>query len=1025
MEFRKIIFIIVSVYLISLICGVFSFNIDTKFPIVYKNPGEDNNTFGYSVILYEGNSETSPWIQIGAPKFKYNKSVETGHVYRCGIKQSCNLLNMKIELNVETSVGSSLGHSMDISPDGSIFATCGHRYIERSTETADYYSKGFCHWGNTNENTTQQKIPLKDEKNFFERKNPKSLIYAYGNGQAGFSLQFANIHNNTDSTHIVVGVPGAMNWAGTFLLWLEQAGVGAARRRRRSTSFSNSKYEPFRTNPIGDLSLSGYSVTSGYFYEKDRLDYAFGAPRVGMIGSVNLVNYINNENIIFEKYHSFDGVQYGEYYGGALAAADLNGDGYSELIVGAPTFKANKYNEGKIYIYKGGKTLSSGSENRIFIEGKDVGAQFGDSIASLGDIDFDGFNDIAVAATYADNGIGSVYIYRGSKEGLVVSNPQIIKGKDIGLNVLGFGRSIARPRDIDGNGYNDLAIGAYKSEQAFIFRAKPVITLKLPQVVKSVTIDYGMTAFNLTFSVEYETKRPLEDPKLTLIPTLVIDPTYGRAIVEAPEKIQLLGPGMPITQTYNIKIVKDDPQNIDKEMDYTLSYKLEERTINPEMIVIEKEGISGNDAFCRSCPVFDPKSKQDVTGSVSFNLGCGTDNKCYPILHVNSLFEEISKNGDNIFTIGSKSYIKLVTEVSNTGDKAYQTKLSVKLPSKPKVTLRKLPATCKLVDTEVTCTIANPLEGDKKTVELELDMSHINEGTTENLLFNVSVSTIGVNNGIKFKEVQLLAMKSAKIEISGRSKEEYYTFDNTSSTVEFTQVLQIQKEGPSALENVLIDVEVPVSYGTDYFIEMYQPTLKEHPITCDNTVAFIEKKSLSNADSSTTRSKRRRRNTVEDVTQKFKHFTEFYINCSDDGQVEKGLKCEKLQCSTGRVNRDVIEILFKYRLHIGSISRDILGESDVIIYSTNFGAKIDDKALESTHLHKSLSSVLVGPNVEKMVPIWIIIVAVLCGVLVLAIIAAVLYKFGFFKRKNKEKLKEMADNAANDATTRLAATDEE
>lgn len=46
---------------------------------------------------------------------------------------------------------------------------------------------------------------------------------------------------------------------------------------------------------------------------------------------------------------------------------------------------------------------------------------FGYSVEHLGDINRDGYEDVAISAPYADNGKGVVYIYRGSEEGLILS----------------------------------------------------------------------------------------------------------------------------------------------------------------------------------------------------------------------------------------------------------------------------------------------------------------------------------------------------------------------------------------------------------------------------------------------------------------------------------------------------------------------------------------------------------------------------------------------------------------------------
>lgn len=47
------------------------------------------------------------------------------------------------------------------------------------------------------------------------------------------------------------------------------------------------------------------------------------------------------------------GNQFGEYFGAATTAGDLNGDTFDDLIVGAPYYTDDTYNEGAVYIFLG------------------------------------------------------------------------------------------------------------------------------------------------------------------------------------------------------------------------------------------------------------------------------------------------------------------------------------------------------------------------------------------------------------------------------------------------------------------------------------------------------------------------------------------------------------------------------------------------------------------------------------------------------------------------------------------------
>lgn len=100
-------------------------------------------------------------------------------------------------------------------------------------------------------------------------------------------------------------------------------------------------------------------------------------------------------------------------------------------------------------------------------------------MATLGDTNKDGFDDIAVGAPYdgpSSNGV--VYILLGSKNGIKTDYAQAIHAEDIadpGLKT--FGYSLSGGLDVDENTYNDLLVGAYYSDRAVLLRGRPVVNV--------------------------------------------------------------------------------------------------------------------------------------------------------------------------------------------------------------------------------------------------------------------------------------------------------------------------------------------------------------------------------------------------------------------------------------------------------------------------------------------------------------------------------------------------------------------
>ena len=150
----------------------------------------------------------------------------------------------------------------------------------------------------------------------------------------------------------------------------------------------------------------------------------------------------------------FDGEAAGDNLGWSVAVAgDVNGDSIPDLIVGA--FNADPgglSGAGSTYVYSG----ATGSLLHR-IDGAAAGDQFGFSVAGAGDVNGDGVPDQIVSAVNASPGgianAGSVYVYSGATGGL-------LHQFDGGAGNDGFGCSVASAEDVDGDGFADLIVGA-------------------------------------------------------------------------------------------------------------------------------------------------------------------------------------------------------------------------------------------------------------------------------------------------------------------------------------------------------------------------------------------------------------------------------------------------------------------------------------------------------------------------------------------------------------------------------------
>jgi len=136
-------------------------------------------------------------------------------------------------------------------------------------------------------------------------------------------------------------------------------------------------------------------------------------------------------------------------------AGDINGDGYSDVIIGAHSYSNGHTYEGGAFLYHGSKSGLASTPSWT-AEGNQEQAWFGWSVATAGDVNADGYSDVIVGAQGYNNS-GRVYVYRGSAAGLETSASWI---KDSAQGNARFGYSVSSAGDVDGDGYSDILIGA-------------------------------------------------------------------------------------------------------------------------------------------------------------------------------------------------------------------------------------------------------------------------------------------------------------------------------------------------------------------------------------------------------------------------------------------------------------------------------------------------------------------------------------------------------------------------------------
>ena len=271
------------------------------------------------------------------------------------------------------------------------------------------------------------------------------------NDNFGISVSSAGDVNGDGYSDVVVGAHGYSNNTGKAYIYYG------------GTSMNNVADVTFTGEASGDI--LGYSVSSAGDVNGDGFtDIIAGAPGFsGITGKVYVyyggVSMNNIADVTMTGETTFNNFGYS-----VSTAQDINSDGYSDIIVGAPGYTANT---GRVYIFYGGSNMNNVAD--VIMTGETTNDNFGFSVSSAGDVNRDGILDVVIGAYGYNSVTGKAYIFYGGSSMNNIAD--ITMTGESANNCFGF--SVSSAADVNGDGYSDVFVSAFgylsNTGRAYIF----------------------------------------------------------------------------------------------------------------------------------------------------------------------------------------------------------------------------------------------------------------------------------------------------------------------------------------------------------------------------------------------------------------------------------------------------------------------------------------------------------------------------------------------------------------------------
>uniref|UniRef100_A0A8C5NYI2 Integrin alpha 5 (fibronectin receptor alpha) n=1 Tax=Jaculus jaculus TaxID=51337 RepID=A0A8C5NYI2_JACJA len=992
--------------------GVGGFNLDAEAPAVLAGP--PGSFFGFSVEFYRPGTDGVS-VLVGAPKANTSQPGvrQGGAVYMCpwGVGPAhCTTIEFdsKGSRILESSLSSTKGEEpveyksfqwfgATVRAHGSSILACAPLYSWRTEKEPQSDPVGTCYLSTDNFTRILEYAPCRSDF---------SSAVGQGYCQGGFSTEF------TKTGRVVLGGPGSYFWQGQILS-ATQDQIAESYYPEYFINLVQGQLQTRQASSIYDDSYLGYSVAVGEFSGDDTEDFVAGVPKGNL--TYGYVTILNGSDI--HSLYNFSGEQMASYFGYAVAATDINGDELDDLLVGAPllmerTADGRPQEVGRVYIYL---QHPAGIQPTpiLTLTGRDEFGRFGSSLTPLGDLDQDGYNDVAIGAPFGgETQQGVVFIFPGGPGGLGSKPSQVLQPLwAAGHTPDFFGSALRGGRDLDGNGYPDLIVGSFGVDKALVYRGRPIVSASASLTIfpamfnpeeRSCSLEGNpVSCINLSFCLNASGKHVPNSIGFAV--ELQLDWHKQKGGIR--RALFLTSRQATLTQTL---LIQNGAREDCREMKIYLRNESEFRDkLSPIHIALNfsldpKAPMDSHGLR----PVLHYQSKSRIEDKAQILLDCGEDNICVPDLQL-----EVYGEQKHVY-LGDKNSLNLTFHAQNMGEGgAYEAELRVTAPPEAEYSgLVRNPGNFSSLSCDyfavnqsrlLVCDLGNPMKaGASIWGGLRFTVPHLRD-TKETIQFDFQILSKNLNNSQSNMVSFLLSVEAqAHVSLNGVSKPEAVIFPLSDWHPQdqpvkegdlgpaVHHVYELINMGPSSISWGVLELSCPQALdgqkllyvtrvtGLSNCTTSYPPNPKGLELDPEGTSHHLQRREapVRNPASSGTR----------------------VLKCPE-------AECFRLRCELGPLHRQQSQSL---QLHFRVWAKTFLQreqqpfslQCEAVYEALKMPYRILPRQLPQKKLQVATAVQWTKAEGSNGVPLWIIILAILFGLLLLGLLVYVLYKLGFFKR---------------------------